>query len=72
MSRKVLNVKSISIQKEDGNKKATAFSLMGILLLKVISKTITKSMEVEKGIRKRVLPIENLFYRTIVQKYEVC
>lgn len=72
MSRKVLNVKSISIQKVDGNKKATAFSLMGILLLKVISKTITKSMEVEKGIRKRVLPIENLFYRTIVQKYEVC
>ena len=72
MSRKVLNVKSISIQKVDGNKKATAFSLMGILLLKVISKTITKSMEVEKDIRKRVLPIENLFYRTIVQKYEVC
>lgn len=72
MSRKVLNVKSISIHKVDGNKKATAFSLMGILLLKVISKTITKSMEVEKGIRKRVLPIENLFYRTIVQKYEVC
>ncbi len=72
MSCKVLNVKSISIQKVDGNKKATAFSLMGILLLKVISKTITKSMEVEKGIRKRVLPIENLFYRTIVQKYEVC
>ena len=37
MSHKALNVKSISIQKVDGNKKATAFSLMGILLLKVIS-----------------------------------